>query len=237
MNYFTINGKPCTDFGVQVSVGGALNSPSRDVTYHQIPGRNGDLVEDNGRFSNITYTYHCILRGKTSKDFRAKFAGFREWLGTMRGYNRIEDTYDPDCFRMGVVSTLLAPEMVGTGVVGAEFDVTINAKPQRFTKEGENAIAVTNGMVLLNEGYPAKPLITVNGSGAGTLNVGAYTMSISAIDGYVTLDCEAQDAYKGTVNKNSTVSAMFPVLETGNNTITYSGGITSVSIIPRWWHL
>lgn len=237
MNYFTINGKPCTDFGVQVSVGGALNSPSRDVTYHQVPGRNGDLVEDNGRFSNVQYTYRCLLRGRTSKDFREKFAGFRAWIGSMRGYNRIEDTYDPDAFRLGVVSTALMPEMVGTGVVAAEFDVTINAKPQRFTKDGENSLTVTSGTVLCNDGYPAKPLITVYGSGSGTLNVGSYSMTISAIDSYVTLDCEAQDAYKGSTNKNSTVSTTFPVLESGNNTITYSGGITSVVIVPRWWRL
>lgn len=237
MNYFTINGKPCTDFGVQVSVGGALNSPSRDVTYHQIPGRNGDLVEDNGRFNNLTYTYRCLLRGKSSKDFREKFAGFRAWIGSMVGYNRIEDTYSPDEFRLGMVSTALTPEMVGTGVVAAEFDVTVNAKPQRYSKIGENAIAVTSGQTLHNDGYAALPLITVYGSGAGVLTVGDYSMSISAIDGYVTLDCEAQDAYKGTVNKNTTVSTTFPVLEPGDNTIRWSGGITSVSIIPRWWSI
>lgn len=237
MNFFTINGKPCTDFGVQVSVGGALNSPSRDVTYHQIPGRNGDLVEDNGRYNNLTYTYRCILRGKNSKDFREKFGGFREWIGRCVGYQRIEDTYHPDEFRLGVVSTALAPEMVGSGVVAADFDVTINAKPQRFLKSGENTITVTSGTVLHNYGYASKPLITVYGSGAGTLTVGSYSMTISTIDGYVTLDCEAQDAYKGAVNKNATVSTTFPVLETGNNTITFSGGITSVDIVPRWWRL
>lgn len=237
MNYFTINGKPCTDFGVQVSVGGALNSPSRDVTYHQIPGRNGDLIEDNGRFNNLTYTYRCILRGESSRDFREKFAGFRKWIGSMVGYNRIEDTYSPDEFRLGVVSTALSPEMVGSGVVAADFDVTINAKPQRFLKSGENAITVENGATLYNDGYAALPLITVYGSGAGVLNVGNYSISVSAIDEYVTLDCEAQDAYKGATNKNSTVSTTFPVLEPGDNAITFSGGITSVSIIPRWWRL
>ena len=235
MNYFTINGRPCTDFGVQVSVGGALNSPSRDVTYHQIPGRNGDLVEDNGRFNNLTYTYRCLLRGKDSVDFREKFAGFRKWIGSHVGYQRIEDTYSPDEFRLGIVSSTLMPEMVGTGVVAAEFDVTVNSKPQRYLKSGENEITVTNGQTLYNDGYAARPLITVYGSSGGTLTVGDYSMTISAIDGYVTLDCEAQDAYKGTTNKNTTVSTTFPVLEPGSNTISWSGGITSVVIVPRWW--
>lgn len=237
MNFFSINGKPCTDFGVGISVGGALNSPSRDVTTTQVPGRNGDLVTDNGRYNNLTFEYQCYLRCGNSREFREKFAGFRAWLASMTGYNRLEDTYNPDEYRMAIISTELAPEMIGSGVQAANFAVSVNAKPQRFLKSGEDAITVTKGAVLHNSGFAALPLITVYGSGAGVLTVGGYSMSISAIDGYVTLDCELQDAFKGSANKNSTVSTMFPVLEPGNSAISWSGGITSVSIVPRWWHI
>ena len=41
--------------------------------------------------------------------------------------------------------------------------------------------------------------------------------------------------YKGTLLKNSdVVGDKFPTLAYGANTITFSGGITSVEIIPRW---
>ena len=54
---------------------------------------------------------------------------------------------------------------------------------------------------------------------------GAYTVQISELDEYVMLDSELQDAYKDTLNKNSTISAAaFPVLEPGENTISWDGG-------------
>ena len=53
----------------------------------------------------------------------------------------------------------------------------------------------------------------------------------------LTIDCDSQNAYSGTINKNSTikVSGGFPVMEVGETTITYSGGITAAQITPRWW--
>ena len=66
--------------------------------------------------------------------------------------------------------------------------------------------------------------------------MGEYTVQIKALDGYVILDSDSQNAYKGTLNKNGTIYApQFPVLERGKNFISWDGGITSVEITPRWW--
>ena len=56
---------------------------------------------------------------------------------------------------------------------------------------------------------------------------------------YKTIDSELQDAYKGTTNCNSlvTLSNGFPKLIKGENEISFSGGITSVEVIPKWWTL
>lgn len=41
--------------------------------------------------------------------------------------------------------------------------------------------------------------------------------------------------YKDAEPKNDTVSGDgFPLLYPGENTISYSGGITAVTVIPRW---
>ena len=54
INYFTFDGKTSTDFGMYISGSGTYNAPERDVTTYNIPGRNGDLIVDNGRFLNTT---------------------------------------------------------------------------------------------------------------------------------------------------------------------------------------
>ena len=82
--------------------------------------------------------------------------------------------------------------------------------------------------------------LTVTGTGAGTLTVGGRTVTIKNLpDGYVILDCEAQNAYgAGGVNRNATISAPeFPALETGETAVSWTGSITGVSVIPRWWTL
>lgn len=83
------------------------------------------------------------------------------------------------------------------------------------------------------------PTIIVKGSGKGVLQIGKYTVTISDINSLVTIDCELQDAYNGTANRNSTITLSngFPKLVSGTNSIAFSGGITSVEVIPKWWTL
>ena len=67
--------------------------------------------------------------------------------------------------------------------------------------------------------------------------MGDYLITISQIDGYMDIDCELMDAYKGTLNCNSYVSfnADSFRMEPGQNGITFTGGITKVVITPRFF--
>ncbi len=69
--------------------------------------------------------------------------------------------------------------------------------------------------------------------------IGRYEIQLSRINEYVTLDSELQDAFKGSENKNADVTLPdgYPKLPPGATSITFSGGITSVEITPRWWTL
>ena len=115
-----------------------------------------------------------------------------------------------------------------------------NCMPQRWLKSGEVPISITaQGQALPNQWQPALPLIQLTGTGSGELSVGSSTISITGMDGSLTIDSETQNAYEGTKNKNGiiTVSGGFPVLATGDTPIIWSGGITAIKITPRWWRL
>ena len=59
--------------------------------------------------------------------------------------------------------------------------------------------------------------------------------NFDSIDGYVEIDSEEMNFYKGTELKNDTVTGSgFPIFYPGENTISYTGGITAVTVIPRW---
>lgn len=93
--------------------------------------------------------------------------------------------------------------------------------------------SVSSGTVLFNPTrFDALPLIICSGNGTITMN--GTTMTVSGNSGQIYIDCELQDAYLGTTNKNSKITSTFPKLAPGQNTITYSG-LTGVQIRPRWW--
>lgn len=230
-NVFIFDGKSSGDYGIYISGGQTFNAPERDVESIEIPGRNGNLTISRNRFKNIMVPYPVFVH----KQFNENVAAARAWLLGSDGYCRLEDTYHPDQYRMAQFNGPIDFEMRFLNYSG-ETTLTFNCKPQRWLKTGEQVIQCSNGDSILNSGFPALPLIKVSGTGGGYLYVGACVVQILSLDEYVILDSETQNAYKGTINKNGTIAAPeFPVLQTGENTIYWGGGITAVEITPRWW--
>ena len=117
--------------------------------------------------------------------------------------------------------------------LAGSFNITFDCKPQRFLKSGDNYTSYSSGSVIYNPTrFDALPLIVCSGNGSITLN--GTTITISGNSGQIYIDCDIQDAYLGTTNKNSKITPNFPTLSPGNNTLTYSG-VTGVQIKPRWW--
>ena len=160
-----------------------------------------------------------------------------QWLMSSRGYCRLEDSYEPDCYRMasyaGPFDAANWMNLYGRATI--EFD----CMPQRWLKSGETPVSITSGQTLQNDWQPALPLIQLTGTGDGELTVGGSTITIAGVEGGLTIDSDTQNAYDGTTNKNSiiTVSGGFPVLAFGETIVAFSGGITAVQITPRWWRL
>lgn len=231
LNFFTLDGKCSKDFGVYISGDGTYNAPERDVETEDIPGRNGNLIIDNHRFKNIELTYPAFIR----TNFGEAAEAVRAWLGAVAGYRRLEDTYHPNQYRMARFSGNIEFETRVLNRSG-EFDLIFDCKPQRFLKSGEVAIPANKETSVYNPTpFDALPLIRVYGT-AGTLEVGNIAVEIKSIDGYVDIDSDTQNAYKGTVNCNSNIYAPdFPILPAGRTGIRFSGNIEKIEIRPRWW--
>lgn len=211
--------------------------PSRKTETKSVPGRNGDLLFVEDAFSNVVQPYDVYISAEAMRIPSAARA-VAAWLYAPAGYQRLEDSYDLDHFRIAYYNGPTDIENILNRFGRAT--ISFNCKPQRFLKLGEHAVSFNSPAVLRSPSrFPAIPMIRVYGSGAGSLFVGEYTVTFSSIDGYVDLDCETQNAYKGVANKNASVSFSpdCPRLIAGENQISWSGGITSVQITPRWWTL
>lgn len=136
-NYFTLNGRSSADWGIVASKDNGFDAPERDVSAIEVPGRNGELHIDNGRWRNIDVTYNdCVIE----RDFTEQFGDFRAYCARQRGYQRLEDTFHPDEYRLADMTQGIKVSSVGTRYNSGKFDLTFNCKPQRFLKSGEDQI-------------------------------------------------------------------------------------------------
>lgn len=234
MRKFWFDGHCCEEFGIVCSGSSTFAAPERDVTVVDIPGRNGTLTIDNGRYKNITITYPAAV----PREFSARAAAIRAWLLRPNGYRRLEDEYQPDCYRL---ARFAGPLEFDAGFLNrsASMNLAFDCMPQRWLKSGEYAHPIANGQALCNPtGFEALPLIEVDLTGEAALQVGGITVQFAGYTGPLVLDCDLKDAYAGTSNLNRYVTAaQFPVLPAGKTEISWSGGISGVRLTPNWWTL
>ena len=119
-----------------------------------------------------------------------------------------------------------------------EGTLTFNCAPEKYFKMGERDIVLTQNQVLRNpSAFAAMPLIKIAGNGSdGTLTFGSNSLTIKAVPTSITIDTKLHKAYNGSTNYNSKISGYYEKMTLGKETqISWSGGITAVTIIPRWW--
>lgn len=138
----TFDGIDAKDHGILISGEGTFDAPARVYEMVEVPGRNGAVAIDQGRYENIEITYPAGVWGEDPQTFRERLAAYRSELGARIGYKRLEDTYHPDEFRMGIFSDAIEVEPSGYNTAG-KFEVVFNCKPQRFLKSGEAKIDVS----------------------------------------------------------------------------------------------
>lgn len=228
-------GVPSYDLNIQVERYPSQDGPARLMETIQVPGRNGTLTIDSGAFANYEQPYEIYFNANNKKT-PAVAREVKKWLQLPAGYQRLEDTYDPEVFRL---ARFIGPAQIENVMnLFGRATLYFDCQPQRWLKSGEFPILFTQPDEMINEWFPSLPLIRINGSGSGKLYIGSYILQIIILNDYLILDSATQNAYKDTQNKNSDVSISdFPTLQPGSNRISWDGGITSVEIIPRWWAL
>lgn len=233
---FTFDGISSTSFGLWITGKETYNAPERDVTEVDIPGKDGSLVYDNGRYKNTELSYPVFI----TQGFRDKAAGIRSWLLPRSGnWYRLTDTYNTDEFRLARYAGGIEFDVKALHKA-SEAEFKFSCKPQRFLLSGETTEIFTETGIILNPTeFSSKPLIRVYGT--GDLYIGSGAITISDMPGsYTDLDCEMQEAFCGVDSCNQNVVLQgnsFPVLSPGTNGIRWTGDITRVEITPRWWRI
>lgn len=229
--YFMFAGKSSEDFQAHISGSGTYNAPQRDISNISVPGRNGDLHIDNGRYNNIDITYPAFI----TDDFDHNFSALKAFLSSQGGYKVLADSYHPDHFRLAAFKSALRPKMSPRNLSGS-FDIVFDCDPRMFLKAGTHKKEFTEAGTIMNPTlYTALPLIRVYGT--GSIRIGSVTVNITTANEYTDIDSEIEEAYKGSTNCNNNITLIdgrFPKLEPGDNAISMRD-VTRMIITPRWW--
>lgn len=266
LNTITFDGKALSDFGVFLGGDGAFNSPARIGEMIHIPGRNGSLWMDENCFENIEVRYPAFIGTPNETDFATRLMEVRSWLASREGYCRLEDTYHPDEYRLAVFKAAVETNPTQYTRAG-EFDISFDAKPQRFLKSGDEPVEFfANGFITNPTLFEALPIIAVTGN--GRVNVAGHLFTVSDTTQTIYIDSELMEVfipghdpeelteenslvitdelmlsieiYRDAINMNSHVEFAdykFPRIGPGEQAIAFDSGIEGVVIYPRWWRL
>ena len=232
---FFINGIDARSVGIYLERPISFEEPTPDVETEPVAGRNGDLLFYSGTYLNRSASANCFA---LKENVLSIIGSINKFLIANKGYQKLATSDDSEHYWMARVvnGASIAQRMRTLNPFSIEFD----CKPQRFLLSGEESIEFTEDGAIINRyGFPASPIIRVNGSGSGVLNIGSFRVNILNLDEKgIVLDSDTMNAYNNDGNKNMSINAdEFPLLVDGENSVSFTGGIDSVEIVPRWWEL
>lgn len=235
--YLTYNGITSTAAGVKaVEKYPALNRPRRKFTVLSIPGRTGDVIINEDAWEDYEQEYEIYAGSGNRGDAPQAFDGIMAWLHSSVGYCRLEDTYEPDVFRLAYYAGGTEVDNVLSRYGRATIKFMCQGK--RWLKTGENSITAADGDTLTNPtSFASLPLITVNGAGNGTFTIGGVTVTLTGFTDGTVIDCEKMTVTDSLgVNANSVMAlGNFPTIPAGSSSVDITGDITSLDIVPRWF--
>lgn len=247
MGTVKFNGVSSEDLGIIVQSPPTYEFPEKDYTITHIAGRNGDIVRDNKCYKNVERSYYFASIFNPGTGFIENSRSLVNWLHSASGYARLEDSYDPEVYRMALYreSEELTNILDQVTAIHAIFE----CKPQRYLKSGEKVKKYSlhdgmDGIVISNPtSQNAKPLIKIENENwavnsnlsitftheSGTIYEVTYKCpELESVPSVIFYDSDIQECYKvGTdgnfisINKNIELSNGFPVFKPGKTTITY----------------
>lgn len=217
-----------------------IKAPARRRKGVSVPGRNGVLYQQEDAFDNYIQPYECYFHSSLSAAQQAH--AVKAWLLHSGAYQKLEDSYDPAHYRM---ATFAGPmDIENTFNKYGRCVINFDCAPQDFLVSGDFPVLYeTPGEIFNPTLFPACPLVTVYGTGAGTVTLGEVTVQILSITDQLILDCDPQQAYRQTAEgeleycNGEIYAPQFPQLQPGSNPVQFTGDITKIEIIPRWWEL
>jgi len=193
LNHLTYDNIDSADYGIFLKKAAVFNTPERRVEKLAIPGRNGDLLIDDGTFENIEVEYSAVLGCDSAEEFASTLGEFRSALASRGTYKKLTDSYNPDEYRLATLIEKFEVDPRAYYMAG-EFKMVFDCKPQRFLVSGEEPQMFTESGTIFNPTqFEALPLIAVTGN--GRINIAGHVVTVSDTTETIYIDSELMEVY------------------------------------------
>lgn len=232
--YFVFDKTSSTDFNMIVTKVNNLDSTNRNLEFTVVPGRDGEYVEEK-ELPNKEISVEFYIDSESTEDINRLAKDIKKWLQNKKGYKElffsddIETIYEAICINKVEIEEVI--EALGEG------KIYFSCKP--YTKSiNNNTIIITNSTTIYNQYSRSLPKIKIFGSGDVTISINNNNLILKGIEEFIEVDCDEMECYKTlngiTTYLNNKMYSDFPVLEEGNNNISWIGNIRKIEIIPNW---
>lgn len=221
-NTLVWKGKTAEQMGLKIISLPPIQISTERVEEKELDGRDGTLTFLTG-YTSDEKTVEADYRGNKPMEIS-------NWL---QGSGEVIFGNLPDRYYKARINNVVPISQVLKNYL-YNFQVKFKCQPFGYLIQGKKLRTITSkGTILDNPGnYESLPIITCYGSGKGTLIINGTSYTITNINNLIILDCAMEEVLddKGKYFE----SEYFPKLTIGKNTISWSGGITKVEIVPRW---
>ena len=221
---FIWNGMHSEEFGLICSSLPGKGAPERMVDKIEIPGRDGFLTVDHGTYKGDVKSVSFHLIDETQVD------RIQGWL---KGSGEVIFSNFPDRYYKAVIISKIELSQVlpvlHKGVV--QFD----CQPFGYLLDGLEPFEVSIPGSLHNPGnHTAHPYFKVFGSGEIVLRINGDPFTVKNIEEYVEIDGELDTVHKSTISWENKSSGEIPQLIPGENSISWTGNVSRIEIVPHW---
>ena len=206
------------------------NSPSiikakKDIQTIEIQGRDGFLTQDLGSYRSIIKSVECTIKNLEDINF------INEWLN---GSGEVIFSNEPTkVYKATIINQIDFGRIIKTY---HKFIIEFEAQPHKYSLNNETITLQTTGTIYNSGSAIALPIIKLFGTGSLTLTINGATVNLTNVVDYVTIDSNLQESFKDLVYKNQYMTGLFPVLEKGNNIISFTGA-TKIEITPNFRYI
>lgn len=235
MSYILFNNKSSDEFTLKIE--NIPSFPSANAEYENInlDGRDGTLNIFKG-YKDVQITFNFVFKAK--ENFESTKASIVAWLNSKINSELIYSKNQNTIYK---VKRVEIGEFITTSKIIRRFTVNFIIHPICYINNKEILI-ITKPTTIFNYGFKeSKPYIHVWGSGDITIYINNRTLVLKNVENEIEIDSEIMNCYKKihdvAVNTNDKMYSPFPIISTGENTISWTGNVTKIEIEGRWCNL